>query len=1035
MPAIRRPGVEITQEFVTASPTLFAPSLPAVFLGPCFQIVDAFDDNGDPQDDALAGVYRDGEGTIAYDLPNLNDEADLTSFEDDIRVFLVLGSDVTELDNEDDEEIITSGTGSGALTYSTGAFVDGAATFEQVGVEVGDVVRITWRDEEVDLEITAIVSDTEVTVTTAIDEDLAALDYEIIRNPAQFVFDVAAMANAELGDEDDYIRFTVLAASIFAGDAGDDLSIEFVESTSVFTGTDAYVGDTIFTSATAAFVASVGAIGVQVDKLAYVGAGADDGGTFRDITHVISGTKLLIETGEGPGGSGLTYSVGDDSGAAFTAGTGATDGTVGTGAVLTVTGGDFDTSIPNTAGTPDQTTYVELSTGVYLVEAVNSDDSLDYFSTAASVSLTGENPVFILETATAADGATGALTDLVSPTGGLDTIVSPTSYSVELDAGSGQEAAVIATVPDEFTLTLAGGFSTDLANTAFAAVDTTLPLTLSFDPVGEKISVQLERTTGISASTFAEIEDAIMTLSNPSYNATVSGHIAAALGGTTGLGATVIDADLNTLPQTEQFDGGADDEQLILDADLIGSATPTGKIYVSYQALRLDVTDQAANPFLSNFSNTTEVDEAIGPISTDNPLALACFFGLANSPTRTVNALGVSEVAPTTPNGTLEAYISALSFLEGHEVYAMCTLTQDETVAQVLETHIDAMSAPTGKMERIGFFNTDLPLYSRADLVASGTDGNTGTFVGENPAEFTAGNDFTLAGATAGDILVVTALASPDDSPDIVNGTANLYGATILGVKSGDDFTLELDASVIAGFGAGWDDQVDVSFTLYRAGSSITQPVDQAAAIAAVGEGFVNRRMFHVWPDEVTATVSGTASIIGGYYAGAAWAAKVGQEKPEQGFTNGTIAGFTGVRHANGYFSETNLDNIAGGGTFITVQDSQSAPLSCRHQLSTDVSTIQKRELSITKVIDFAAKFYRAALKKQIGRFNITQSFLDALVTTIQGLGRALVEGSTLNGAKLISLEVDETNPDTINIVVLVDVPFPVNYIALTIQV
>ena len=168
---------------------------------------------------------------------------------------------------------------------------------------------------------------------------------------------------------------------------------------------------------------------------------------------------------------------------------------------------------------------------------------------------------------------------------------------------------------------------------------------------------------------------------------------------------------------------------------------------------------------------------------------------------------------------------------------------------------------------------------------------------------------------------------------------------------------------------------------------------------------------------------------------GAAWAGRVASESAGKPFTNMTISGFTALKYSNGYFTESQLDDVAGGGTFVMVQDTESGPVSCRHQLATDVSSIQKRELSITKTIDYIAKFFRRALEGKIGKFNITQSLMDSLSLQVQGILKLFVDSGLLNSGQLTSIEVDSDNPDTLNIVVLLGVPYPCNYIALTLQI
>jgi hypothetical protein len=90
MASIKRPGVEVTQENVTATPIVSAPALTTVLVGPCYQIVDAFDDSGVAQADALAGTYQDGKGTIAYALPGLKTGGIVTA--SSVRAFRVDGA-------------------------------------------------------------------------------------------------------------------------------------------------------------------------------------------------------------------------------------------------------------------------------------------------------------------------------------------------------------------------------------------------------------------------------------------------------------------------------------------------------------------------------------------------------------------------------------------------------------------------------------------------------------------------------------------------------------------------------------------------------------------------------------------------------------------------------------------------------------------------------------------------------------------------------------------------------------------------------
>lgn len=791
MAAIRRPSVEIEQEFVTESTTVLEPMQAACIVGPCFRVISAFEDNGDAIAEAYAGTYRDGNGLIAYDVPSLGAEDDLTSLEDEMRVFLVVGSTTTELTPVASEVAI--------LEDAEGDFDEGADTltrtdttnFVTMGVEVDDVVRVSWRGTTYDIAILTVAA-TVLTLdtTNVISEDLAGVTYDIIRNPAQWIFSAGTSASTQIGDAGDYLAISADALGSLAGSAGDGVIVNLVN-------------------------------------------GANDG-----------------------------------------------------------------------------------------------------------------------------------------------------------------------------------------------------VLAIAWDGVASTLTVTLGMNVAVPESTYEDIRAAITAM------AVVTDLFDAALGGSVGDGSTVAAAGSYVL------DGGSDDNQILVDSDLIGSAVPTGKVYVSYRALRLDVSSGAAEANLLSFESEDDLSTRLSPVTTDNPLALGVYFALLNSAGTTVKAIGVDEVSATKPDGTLEAYVSAFDFLAGQDVYCLVPLTQDPAVHQVLQTHIDTASARENKHERIGFISRALPLYAAAVTVASGTAGNTGAGFADGTGSteaFTSSTDFEAAEVLEGDILVVSTLAD-DTTLTAVTGTDGpLYGLLIDAVNADDSYTLDIDTT---DYEAGdltlsdsWNSLVDVTFTAYRAGSAITAKSDQVAALEAVGPGIEDRRVFFQWPDQCVADVDGSSTVLDGFYRSAAWAGKVSGTSPSQGFSNLSIAGFTALKHSNGYFTEGQLDNMAGSGMWIDIQEASSGPITCRHQLSTDVSSIQKREASITRTIDYVASFLRLALTKKVGKFTITQQFLDSLATQIQALGRYLVEAQVLKSFSLSSIAPNADAPDTVDITVVITPYFPCNYIALVMQI
>ncbi len=208
-----------------------------------------------------------------------------------------------------------------------------------------------------------------------------------------------------------------------------------------------------------------------------------------------------------------------------------------------------------------------------------------------------------------------------------------------------------------------------------------------------------------------------------------------------------------------------------------------------------------------------------------------------------------------------------------------------------------------------------------------------------------------------------------------------------------------------------------------------------ADTYSALAQVFLNRRFWQVMPDTAAATIGGLEQSVDGFYVCAAIAGMIGQQPPQQSFTNFPMTGFTRVIGSNGFFTEKQLNQMAGGGNYIVIQDTEGAPLTARMALTTDVSTIETRTDSVTKVVDFTAKFLRQGLRNYIGRFNITQGFLDALSHVLQGLLGFLVENGVLIGADLNNVIQDEAAPDTVLVDITLDVPYPCNYVKLTLAI
>lgn len=479
---------------------------------------------------------------------------------------------------------------------------------------------------------------------------------------------------------------------------------------------------------------------------------------------------------------------------------------------------------------------------------------------------------------------------------------------------------------------------------------------------------------------------------------------------------------------------------------MVNPSQARAPIYVSYSAIRKDLSPSAKNAGLVTIDSQTMLESVMSPINTLNPLALGMFFALVNAPGVQITGLGVDAVSADAPFGTAEAYNRAAEFLEAFEVYALAPLTHDQTVAQIFNTHVNFMSEPGQKGERLVLYNSLQPSHQLDTLVASGANGNS---IGNDGLSFDTGIPNLSALLLNKDVNPIGTI--PVDEGVFLDIAADDKNYSISGV-SGSVITIRV------AFGSGTNDDDFYATTALNVAPLLSQLIQEtfairirgaalvnadntpdknaiAATYAALSQSFGNRRFWHTAPDTAAATLGGVEQSINGFYMNAAIAGMIGQQPPQQSFTNFPMAGFTRVLGSSNFFSERQMNVMAAGGTYIIVQDSPSSPLISRMALTSDLTSVETRTDSITKVVDFTAKFLRRGLKNFIGRFNITQAFLDQLGTVIGGLGGYLVETGVLVGFNLNNIIQDEDAPDTVLIDVLIDPPYPANYIRITLVI
>ena len=989
--AIKKPGVVVKQETATIPTPPATPSLQGLIIGPCYQIVAALDDDNDVQSDAFAGSYQNGAGTIAYALPGLKTGALVD--EDSIQVYLKAGN-VSRLNPPKDEEIILSGT-IDVYAESTGILTDADVNFSSEGIEDTDFVRITFRGETIDMAITAVGSTT-LTLTDTIDEDLASYSYQIIREAAEFVFQSSAVdANHQFGDESDYL--TLSAVGDYSGSAGDALNLTIdagivnEASSGFYSGTYLFI-DTGFTSLSAG------------DWLL-----ANTGGTCEalEIETVISDDALGLET-TAASHSGVNWIAGE---AVST-----------TSQIVSFTGGVATVTESYTGAVT-----VLIGTTAYPGDMATTTLTLDDNSVSGSQTITH----IIKEDATGTGGDTG-------PGKGAAAALADGTTSNSVLLPSEEVAAAISAIDLTNKIVTASGLGNN-KNIAYKLGTPNQSASLSFDNNGVDLVVALatHATTGAITTTFTELEDMLMDENDAGYVANISAIYAAAETGSTGaFNAYGTDDD------TYGLDGGADANNLLLDEDLLGGASGVASVYVSYKALRVDVSDQANDASALKYSSITTMTEEIGPVSPDNPLCLGMYFAMLNAPGKVISGIGISATSSAQPEGTTAAYTSALEFAESEDVYSLTVLSQDSEVLNLVKSHVTDMNDPDNASERIAFLNKPFPKYSKATLIASGTSGGSNADFSAD-YEFNTNVDFSqntefIDAVNAGDtlVLVVSGLTTSSDSPTLAKGVdGDKYGVVVTNKDGTDPFVLICDSTDAGNASTDWDDMADKTWSLYSIGADTSSASDTWETVQGYGELYNYEQCVLVWPDKFVAPISGVDYVLEGFYACAGWVGVQAQADVGIPLSDYILTGFTGLKHSSNFYSKSQLDLIAGGGVWICYQKDENGPVLCRHQLTTNVSEgLLKRELSCVKALDYSSKILRNSLSGLVPRYNMTQNFIDSAGIIVSGTLKILISSGVIKSGKLKSVKVSDSAADQLDIVADVVLFKPGNRVELKVR-
>jgi hypothetical protein len=468
------------------------------------------------------------------------------------------------------------------------------------------------------------------------------------------------------------------------------------------------------------------------------------------------------------------------------------------------------------------------------------------------------------------------------------------------------------------------------------------------------------------------------------------------------------------LPATRPITGGAsfDTSTVGTNGQVTVNANPelsygevvSGDVYMGYKALRTDLSNRVLT-----IENVLDLQGQLGTVNDENPLALGCQIALANTTGR-VRAIAVSS-------NDLIGYQAALEYAEGERLYYLVPLTQDTTVAAAFKAHAEQLSTPENASWRVAIVNTAIPTQQymgqyEPDLPNSNGGNNAVTVIANKYVLTSSNATFISDGVAPGDIVYFTA-ASP---------VGQLGAHTVQEVVSNQQLVIQATAT-----------STGVSYYVSRTMSK----TQSAAAVAAQSTTLASKRVWHVQPDLVGVAVDGVTKYLPGYYLCCGLAGMGAGFPVQQGFTNIGVAGIVDLKNSNFYFSKTNLNAMAEAGTCLFVQETQDGIPYVRHELTTDMTVTEYREMLVVKNWDFLSYFYYDKLKGFIGSWNITPDTINTIRQSIVASSELVKAkklpkiGAPLLSYKIEKLEQNAYNKDNLDVIVNVGVVYPLNYLNL----
>lgn len=436
-----------------------------------------------------------------------------------------------------------------------------------------------------------------------------------------------------------------------------------------------------------------------------------------------------------------------------------------------------------------------------------------------------------------------------------------------------------------------------------------------------------------------------------------------------------------------------------------------GSIFVEHRDL---VVDNSIS--IGSVTNTAEIEAILGPIDPDNPLAQGVYHAVLNSNAAPTYFCGVAT-------NDLEGYLGVLALAEKADTYyGLAPLTFDAGVRDAVVAHVNAQSTPENAKWRVAWLSVPLVETEVIYDLDSNDEPWKATITDDPLAAGTQYKLVTMAGAQ-----FVTDGVRPTDRLRInfrVNGAGKTVFDTFTVSEVRTETTLVLTSASPSAINVAVRAEIERVYT----------KDEQIDKLALVGGEYNNRRVRVVFPPKAK---SGS-TVYDGYIVAAALSGLRGGVVPHQGLTNTVLLGFNDVSLAANSFTETQLNRLAAQGIWIVTQATTGATPYVRHQLTTDESSLNTSEDSITTNVDSISYGLMKALGPYIGIYNVHPRALTLIRQAIDGelnfrstATYTVRAGNQLNSYVIDSFTQNPTFKDRVDAVITLDVPYPLNKLAI----